>query len=61
MKITIEPTEENVSREFAHSSVSISKPYDDVTVSDMCEMFRDAMLAMGFNAETIKEFIDLEY
>lgn len=61
MKITIEPTEKNVIQKFAHSSVSISKPYDDVTVSDMCEIFRDAMLAMGFDAENIKEFIDLEY
>jgi hypothetical protein len=58
MKITISPTEnQNKEDDFKYTTVEISLPYDDVSITEALEMVRGALLAWGFHPDSVNEVI----
>ena len=58
MKITISPTEnQNKEDYFKYTTVEISLPYDDVSITEALEMVRGALLAWGFHPDSVNEVI----
>lgn len=54
MKITIEPTNENLGRA---PKVSLELPSDDTVVEDAIELVVGALVAYGYHPDSIKEYI----
>jgi hypothetical protein len=57
MKITIEPTEQNVNVPANQlcPKVEITLPADDVTINEIVDLLRGALIAYGFEPATVKE------
>jgi hypothetical protein len=59
MRITIAPTE-NWAKEQQHPTVTIETTYDDMTIEEMVTLFRDAMLALGFQKSGLDQYFLLD-
>jgi hypothetical protein len=58
MKITIQPTELDIITNYPHPTVSVEIPGDDLTMDQMIsDLIIPALLAYGFNMDTIKKYI----
>lgn len=55
MKLTLEPTLPETSHEYP--TVSVSRPTDDPTATEMLRMWVDAMKAFGYHIDSIKDAI----
>lgn len=60
MKITIEPTTDQTGRKYQHHGVTITHPEDELMASEVIELIQAALIAWGFNPETVKEYINLD-
>jgi hypothetical protein len=59
MRITIAPTENRIRAE-QPPTVTLETTHDDMTVPELVTLFRDAMLAMGFQKSSLDAYIDLD-
>lgn len=61
MKITIEPTRQNVNdglpANCMHTKVSIEHPYDDIGLYDFMQVVRAAVIATGYPEKLVNEYI----
>ena len=55
MKITIEPTEEHA---IPCPTVNLTVPDDDLSVIEVLELIKCALLAWGFHPDTVKDAFD---
>ena len=59
MKLTFEPTDSYENDEFPHPTITISYPYDDLTIDKLWDdVIGPALLAWGFHKTTVKELRD---
>jgi hypothetical protein len=58
MKITITPSEDQINQKHKHYSVSIEHPYDDVDCQIALELAVNALIAWGFQRDTIMDAME---
>jgi len=61
MKITFEPSERDLPKDMQHPCVSVEIPFDDVNMQEMIdELIIPALLALGYQKETIDQYFNQE-
>jgi len=58
MKITITPSEDQTSQKYKHYSVSIEHPHDDIDCQIAIQLAVNALIAWGFQRDTIMEAME---
>ena len=56
MKITLKPS----SKDTAYNSVTIENPSDELNLQETMDLVKAALVAWGFNVETVKEYFKAE-
>lgn len=61
MRLIIEPTQTpstDIERQYPHHRIVIEHPHDDLDINEMADMMRAALLAQGYDPETVNEIIE---
>jgi len=57
MKITIEPSADQMGEEYPYPKVTLEVPRDDVMIEEAADMMRQALLGWGFSEALVDEVI----
>jgi hypothetical protein len=58
MRVTITPSEDQISQKYKHYSVTIEHPCDDVNCQIAIELVVNALIAWGFPHDTIMDAME---